>query len=119
MPVSTSDTLIRSDSCGGHLLLFHTSEQERESGLAQWVRHGLAHNEQTLVVDSVANRAHRPLTQALAEHGVDGESAIRQGRLRTGASAQIAVPDRWPELVRSAAWPAASPVSGSSKTSAP
>jgi anti-anti-sigma factor len=65
----------------GHLLLLHRSESERRSNLASWVSRGLEREEKVIYTEVPTEPSERSLLSVLAEHGVDGDAATRDGRL--------------------------------------
>jgi anti-anti-sigma factor len=66
----------------GHILLLHASETERRSGLAAWVRRGLEVGEKVIYAESEADGPQRSVLTVLRQHGVDGDAAVRDGRLQ-------------------------------------
>ncbi|WP_412741365.1 MEDS domain-containing protein [Krasilnikovia sp. MM14-A1004] len=64
----------------GHLLLLHSSEDERRAALAAWVRRGLERGEKVIYTEGPA-AARDSLSSVLQAHGLDAEAAQREGRL--------------------------------------
>jgi len=65
----------------GHLLLLHSSEFERGSQLAGWVRRGLAREEQVICTQIETESPQRSVLAVLGQHGIDAQAAAAEGRL--------------------------------------
>jgi anti-anti-sigma factor len=65
----------------GHILLLHSSESERRAGLAAWTIRGLEQDERVVYTEPESEPPDRSLLGVLAEFGVDGDTAIAEGRL--------------------------------------
>jgi anti-anti-sigma factor len=97
----TAESCVRPLVRDGHLLLLHTSERERESGLADWVRQGLERQEKIIYVES-GEAADRPLLRVLDEHGIDGATAVRDGQLHRLGPDRFYPPGGWVDVARDA-----------------
>src|SRR3954452_11691117 len=64
----------------GHVLLLHSSEQERRAGLAAWVGRGLELGEKVICAEW-PDGPEEPLFTVLEAAGVDVATAVRDGRL--------------------------------------
>jgi anti-anti-sigma factor len=65
----------------GHLLLLHSSEEQRTSRLAVWVRRGLENDEKVLYTEPPARAGQSSLPAVLRANGVDAAAAMDEGRL--------------------------------------
>lgn len=65
----------------GHILLLHSSEQERSARLAGWVLRGLENDEKVLCTEPAARPEQRSLPAVLRANGVDAAAAMAEGRL--------------------------------------
>jgi len=66
----------------GHLLHLHRTEDEREVGLATWVRRGLERDAKVIYTEATEGPRHRALTAVLRYYGVDVSAALAEGRLQ-------------------------------------
>jgi anti-anti-sigma regulatory factor len=64
----------------GHVLLLHSSEEQRRADVTAWVRRGLERGEK-VVYTQVPGRPADSLVAVLEPRGVDAEAAVRDGRL--------------------------------------
>jgi anti-anti-sigma factor len=76
MSLHTDD---RGSGWDGHLLLLHSTDEQRVSGLTAWVRRGLERGEKIIYVEAATTA--RPFMVTMEEQGVDATAAVRDGRL--------------------------------------
>lgn len=65
----------------GHVLLLHGSEQERQVGVAAWVRRGLCRQERVVFAVLGDPSQARSALSVLGEHGVDAASSSADGQI--------------------------------------
>jgi anti-anti-sigma factor len=66
----------------GHLLLVHSSEQQRRAGVVAWVRRGLDLGAKILYIEPVDVPAERSLMQVLGASNIDVREAVGRGQLQ-------------------------------------
>jgi anti-anti-sigma factor len=66
----------------GHLLLIHSSEQQRRAGVVAWVHRGLDLGAKILYIEPVDVPAERSLMQVLLASDIDVRDPVRRGQLQ-------------------------------------
>lgn len=79
----------------GHLLLVHSSEQQRRAGVVDWVRRGLELGAKILYTEPVDAPAERSLISVLKEHELDVDGAVDRGQLQVIPAGDVAYSTTW------------------------
>jgi anti-anti-sigma factor len=79
----------------GHLLLLHDSEAQRRTGVAAWVRRGLARGEKILYTEPATQDRGHVLTAVLEEQQVDVGGALESGQLQVVLADSTAYDPAW------------------------
>ncbi|HKG50032.1 MAG TPA: MEDS domain-containing protein, partial [Actinomycetales bacterium] len=66
----------------GHVLLVHSSEQQRRAGVVPWVRRGLDLGAKILYIEPVDGPAERSLMDVLRTSNMDVGKAVGRGQLQ-------------------------------------